>query len=282
MLLWVIIKTTDNGAKCLLTGLAIILCNQDRWEHYKLQINPFNNEGPRCARPVASIVARAARARAVLQQVLCELWLLDETLHERETRFDFEQNKRKNNSRSCRAAGPPKQAKRATALSRIHPSSSALWEHAYSACLTRTNDGPPSAYMLTAVSCPHPGNDCVINPELLFKLLLTAEGENGINCLCSPVTNAPRRTVWAIRHCQRQTWEGAWDCTCKDRWAASRNPVTEPFIIVHAANHFTVCVQKVGSSLRPADQPSLAPCPIGGQLAETIGSTHSFLFHHPG
>lgn len=107
MLLWVIIKTTDNGAKCLLTGLAIILCNQDRWEHYKLQINPFNNEGPRCARPVASIVARAARARAVLQQVLCELWLLDETLHERETRFDFEQNKRKNNSRSRRAAGPP-------------------------------------------------------------------------------------------------------------------------------------------------------------------------------
>lgn len=47
MLLWVIIKTTDNGAKCLLTGLAIILRNQDRWEHYKLQINLFNNEGPR-------------------------------------------------------------------------------------------------------------------------------------------------------------------------------------------------------------------------------------------
>ena len=46
MLLWVIIKTTDNGAKCLLTGLAIILRNQDRWEHYKLQINLFNNEGP--------------------------------------------------------------------------------------------------------------------------------------------------------------------------------------------------------------------------------------------
>lgn len=46
MLLWVIIKTTDNGAKCLLTDLAIILRNQDRWEHYKLQINLFNNEGP--------------------------------------------------------------------------------------------------------------------------------------------------------------------------------------------------------------------------------------------
>lgn len=206
MLLWVIIKTTDNGTKCLLTGLAIILCNQDRWEHYKLQINPFNNEGQRCAHPVASIVAWATCVRGVLQQLLCELWLLDETLHERETRFDFEQNKH------VHAIQPvPKQAKRAMSLSRIQPSSSALWEHAYSACLTRTNDGPPSAYMLTAVSCPHPGNDCVINPELLFKLLLTAEGENGINCLCSPVTTAPLRTVWAtlaIRHCQRRTWDG--------------------------------------------------------------------------
>lgn len=56
---------------------------------------------------------------------------------------------------------------------------SALLDHAYSACLTRTNDGRPSAYMLTAVSRPHPGNDCVINPEPFFKLLLTAEGENG-------------------------------------------------------------------------------------------------------
>lgn len=46
MLLWVIIKTTDNGAKCLLTGLAVILRNQDRWEHRKSQINLFNNEGP--------------------------------------------------------------------------------------------------------------------------------------------------------------------------------------------------------------------------------------------
>lgn len=46
MLLWVIIKTTDNGAKCLLTGLAIILRNQDRWEHYTLQINLFNIEEP--------------------------------------------------------------------------------------------------------------------------------------------------------------------------------------------------------------------------------------------
>lgn len=95
-------------------------------------------------------------------------------------------------------------------FSRIQWSSSAPWEHAYSACVTTTNDGRPSAYMLTAVSCPHPGNDCVINPEPLFKLLLTAEGENGINCLCSPVTNALLRTVWAtlpIRHCQRQTWD---------------------------------------------------------------------------
>lgn len=84
--------------------------------------------------------------------------------------------------------------------------SSALWEHAYSACLTRTNDGRPSAYMLTAVSHPRPGNDCVINPELFFKLLLTAEGQNGINCLRSPVTNALLKIVWfrlAISHCQR-------------------------------------------------------------------------------
>lgn len=103
----------------------------------------------------------------------------------------------------------PTQAKDATSLSRIQSSSSTPWEHAYSACVT-TNDGRPSAYMLTAVSCPHPGNDCVINPEPLFKLLLTAEGENGINCLCSPVTNALLRTVWAtltIRHCQRPTWD---------------------------------------------------------------------------
>lgn len=90
----------------------------------------------------------------------------------------------------------------------IQPSWRALGEHASPAWLTRTNDGPPSAYMLTAVSCPRPGNDCVINPQLLFKLLLTAEGENGINCLCSPVTNAGWRTIGAtpaIRHCQRRT-----------------------------------------------------------------------------
>lgn len=53
----------------------------------------------------------------------------------------------------------------------------ALLDHAYSACLTRTNDGCPSAYMLTAASHPQPGNDCVINPEPFFKLL-TAEGQN--------------------------------------------------------------------------------------------------------
>lgn len=55
---------------------------------------------------------------------------------------------------------------------------SALLDHAYSARLTRTNDGGPSTYMLTAVYHPHPGNDCVINPEPFFKLLLTAVGEN--------------------------------------------------------------------------------------------------------
>lgn len=104
MLLWVIIKTTDNGTKCLLTGLAIILCNQDRWEHYKLQINPFNNEGPRCAPPVASIVARLTHERGARQQFLPELRLMDETLHERETRFDFElQISRKNSGRSRRS-----------------------------------------------------------------------------------------------------------------------------------------------------------------------------------
>lgn len=32
--------------------------------------------------------------------------------------------------------------------------------------------------MLTAAQ-PHPGNDCVINPEPFLKLLLTAGGENG-------------------------------------------------------------------------------------------------------
>lgn len=209
MLLWVIIKTTDNGTKCLLTGLAIILCNQDRWERYKLQINPFNNEGPRCAHPVASIVAWETHGWGDLQQFLCDCEPMDETLHERETSSTL--------TRICppppqkKAIQPlPKQAKDATSLSRIQSSSSAPWEHAYSACVTTTNDGRPSAYMLTAVSCPHPGNDCVINPEPLFKLLLTAEGENGINCLCSPVTNALLRTVWAtltIRHCQRQTWD---------------------------------------------------------------------------
>ena len=118
MLLWVIIKTTDNGAKCLLTGLAIILCNQDRWEHYKLQINPFNNEGPQCAHPVASIVAWASRVRAVLQQVLCELWLLDETLDERETRSNFERNKHKNNSRSRRSQSRINARRRSVVFSR--------------------------------------------------------------------------------------------------------------------------------------------------------------------
>lgn len=204
MLLWVIIKTTDNGTKCLLTGLAIILCNQDRWERYKLQINPFNNEGPRCAHPVASIVAWETHGWGELQQFLCDCEPMDETFHERETSSTL--------TRICPPRPPkkaiqplPKQAKDATSLSRIQSSSSAPWEHAYSACVTTTNDGRPSAYMLTAVSCPHPGNDCVINPEPLFELLLTAEGENGINCLCSPVTNALLRTLWAtltIRHCQ--------------------------------------------------------------------------------
>lgn len=130
------------------------------------------------------------------------------------------------------------------------PSWRALWEHAYSAWLTRTNDGPPSAYMLTAVSCPHPGNDCVINPELLFKLLLTAEGVNGINCLGSPVTNARRRTDWAtpaIRHCQRQTWDGV--------GAASRNPLvfSSPFMALRPppANRLTVKVQQEANSLHP-------------------------------
>lgn len=85
MLLWVIIKTTDNGTKCLLTGLAIILCNQDRWERYKLQINPFNNEGPRCAHPVASIVAWETHGWGEPQQFLCDCEPMDETLHERET-----------------------------------------------------------------------------------------------------------------------------------------------------------------------------------------------------
>lgn len=67
-----------------------------------------------------------------------------------------------------------------------------LSDHAYSACLTRTNDGRPSAYMLTAVSRPHPGNDCVINPEPFFKLLLTAEGENGTQTVSAHLSPKPR------------------------------------------------------------------------------------------
>lgn len=209
MLLWVIIKTTDNGAKCLLTGLAIILCNQDRWEHYKLQINPFNNEGPPDVLTRLHLLWHEPRMHGVYCNSFCvNCEPMDETLHERETSLTL--------SRICLKKQPfllssrsQNRLKARGCLRRIQPSSSALWEHAYSACLTRTNDGRPSAYMLTAVSCPHPGNDCVINPEPLFKLLLTAEGANGINCLCSPVTNALLRTIWAtpaIRHCQRQTW----------------------------------------------------------------------------
>lgn len=179
----------------------------------------------------------------------------------------------------------PKQAKRAMSLSHSQPSSSALWEHAYSACLTRTNDGPPSAYMLTAVSCPHPGNDCVINPELLFKLLLTAEGENGINCLCSPVTNAPLRTVWAtlaIRHCQRRTWDGVGLHVRRPQSGLQEPSHGSSFMLLMlpSANHFTVCAQQEANSLHPEDQRSLAPCPKGGQLAETMGGAHSFPFHH--
>ena len=76
--------------------------------------------------------------------------------------------------------------------SRQKKPSSALSDHAYSACLTRTNDGRPSAYMLTAVSRPHPGNDCVINPEPFFKLLLTAEGENGTQTVSAHLSPKPR------------------------------------------------------------------------------------------
>lgn len=71
--------------------------------------------------------------------------------------------------------------------------SSALLDHTHSACLTRTNDGRPSAYMLTAVSRPHPGNDCVINPEPFFKLLLTAEGENGTQTVSAHLSPKHRR-----------------------------------------------------------------------------------------
>lgn len=178
MLLWVIIKTTDNGTKCLLTGLAIILCNQDRWERYKLQINPFNNEGPRCAHPVASIVAWQTHGWGELQQFLCDCEPMDETLPERETSSTLTiicPPRKKKNSHSCHPAAP-KQAKDTTSLSRIQSSSSAPWEHAYSACVTTTNDGRPSAYMLTAVSCPHPGNDCVINPEPFFQIVINCRG----------------------------------------------------------------------------------------------------------
>lgn len=72
---------------------------------------------------------------------------------------------------------------------------SALLDQAYSACLTRTNDGRPSAYMLTAVARPHPGNDCVINLEPFFKLLLTAEGENGSQTVSAHLS-PKRRWGW--------------------------------------------------------------------------------------
>lgn len=47
--------------------------------------------------------------------------------------------------------------------------------------------------MLTAVSRPHPGNDCVINPEPFFKLLLTAVGENGTQTVAAHLSPERRR-----------------------------------------------------------------------------------------
>lgn len=90
MLLWVIIKTTDNGAKCLLTGLAIILRNQDRWEHQKLQINLFSNEGPHCVRARPHLLSHGAapHVQFVLEPYLarfCFVFLLtDETRHKKQ------------------------------------------------------------------------------------------------------------------------------------------------------------------------------------------------------
>lgn len=78
MLLWVIIKTTDNGAKCLLTGLAVILRNQDRWEHYTLQINLFNNEGPHSVLTRSCLLLREAtqHVQFVLHLFLSEFLLM--------------------------------------------------------------------------------------------------------------------------------------------------------------------------------------------------------------
>lgn len=85
MLLWVIIKTTDNGAKCLLTGLAIILRNQDRWEHYKLQINLFNNEGPHSVLTRSHLLSHEAtrHVQFVLKTFLADFLLTDGRRHEK-------------------------------------------------------------------------------------------------------------------------------------------------------------------------------------------------------
>ncbi len=92
MLLWVIIKTTDNGAKCLLTGLAIILRNQDRWEHYKLQINLFSNVGPQRVLTRSHLLSHEATQHAVCTQpFLPEFPLTDGTRQNNRSCFDFVQ-----------------------------------------------------------------------------------------------------------------------------------------------------------------------------------------------
>lgn len=183
MLLWVIIKTTDNGAKCLLTGLAIILRNQDRWEHYKLQINLFNNEGPHSVLSRSRLLLHAATQH--IQYVLNHFYLNFTdgwNMSKKHILVRLCADKNQNNTLYHGIKLISKQAKCwsfPSCYSFMTKTWSALLDHAYSARLTRTNDSGPSAYMLTAVYHPHPGNDCVINPQPFFKLLLTAVGENG-------------------------------------------------------------------------------------------------------
>lgn len=211
MLLWVIIKTTDNGAKCLLTGLAIILRNQDRWEHYKLQINLSNNEGPHSALPRSHLLSHEHNMYSLYQTIFAwffPFFQMDESQRKNRSHSDFVQVRIKITPSGLWWSRSQKRAECWTFLSCSSFTAkawSALWDRVYSACLTRTNDRRPSAYMLTAVCRPHPGNDCVINPEPFFKLLLTAEGQNRTQTVSAHLSpRLHRRMVWSqpvISHC---------------------------------------------------------------------------------
>lgn len=225
MLLWVIIKTTDNGAKCLLTGLAIILRNQDRWEHYKLQINLFNNEGPSSVL-AGDVYCYIKQAHGVLGKDFSEILRKNETQYKEKCLTLSTCNQEYNPCAMkmlSNKLGPFSVGIHAWLKSKVLTWITLM----YSACLTRTNGGRPSAYMLTAVSCPHPGNDCVINPKPFFKLLLTAGGENGVQTVSAHLSP---KTCWGwfdpdwllVTFWQRRSsdWEGLY--SHKDE-----NPITQ-------------------------------------------------------